>query len=186
MTLKPIVCKIVNNIIARSKDHSFRSEEEIQGYFVASLQYELEYSQGACVQEFPTKVKYRRANGLLEPCERGRSGMIDIVVINSGQNVGIELEYPRGTGLEMQNFKAHIKNDLLKLDNEDSLDERYLSIMSYNDPPMDVEQCLNESMERVRDINIAYIRLAKKSENGRVEPKMREILIPGNWLARVN
>lgn len=149
----------------------------MQGYFVASAQHMLG-PNGKCTQEYPTALKYQRDGNLLRPSERGRSGFIDLVIELNGERSGIELEYPRGSGLDRPNFEDHIQNDLLKLTMEPSLSGRYLVIFSYNDPPLDVEKYLDDLSGTV---NIAFFRMAKGREGGREKALMWSVIQPTGW-----
>jgi len=176
-----IIQEIIDNIIFESKKKAFKSEEEIQGYFSGNLRYLLE-DNFELIREFPTSEKYKRAKDrILFEDTKGKHGFIDLVIKKDGfPFLGIELEYPRGTGLKnIQNFISHLKNDILKLKN-DTITFRYLFVFLYNDPPFDYKSKIQDLKFDV--VHFACIRLCRRDELEGEKAVKESIIIPDNWI----
>ena len=172
----------IQSIIDRSRFGTFRSEDQIQGYFEGrarvALSRKLEYSA-----EHPTKNKYVRRAGHLELSDEGTRGRIDAVIKSkSGPIAGIEIQYPRGQGLKNRDFfVSHIRNDVKKLTEYDGLRERYLLIFAYNDPPDDI------SIRRLdlegKGVKILHLRLAKKNQAANNIQISKIESVPEGWIS---
>ncbi|MCK4734306.1 MAG: hypothetical protein KAT65_17765 [Methanophagales archaeon] len=176
-----IIQEIIDNIILESKKKAFKSEDEIQGYISGNLRYLIE-DNFEFIREFPTSEKYKRAeDGILFKAAKGNHGYIDLVIKRDGMPfVGIEVEYPRGAGLKnAQNFNSHLKNDILKLNNE-PITLRYLLVFIYNDPPFDYKNAIQSL--KFEEVYFAYIRLCRRAELEGEKAVKEGIIIPDNWL----
>jgi hypothetical protein len=179
--IQQIVQELIDNIIRESKKKAFKSEDEIKGYICGNLRYLLEVDF-ELIREFPTSVKYKRdKDGFLFKDTKGKHGFIDLVIKKDGfQFIGIELEYPRGTGLKnIQNFISHLKNDILKLKNEPTT-FRYLFVFIYNDPPFDYQEAIHGL--KFDEVYFTYIRLNRREELESGKAVKDSIVIPDNWL----
>jgi hypothetical protein len=180
--IQKIIQELIDNVIRESKKKAFKSEEEIQGYFSGNLRYLLA-DNFEFIREFPTSENYKRAkDGILFKNAKGKHGFIDLVIKKDDfPFIGIELEYPRGEGLKnIQNFSSHLKNDILKLNNEPTFTFRYLFVFLYNDPPFDYRGAIYGL--KFDNIHFAYIRLHRRDELEGEKTVKESIIIPDNWL----
>ena len=158
------IVETIGLIVERSRNNSFRSEDQIHGYFEGRAKEALEPIGYEYLTETPTTVKYKRnAGGYLEPSDKGRPGRLDAVAkCDSALPVGIEMQYPRGKGrTEPDIFMSHICNDVLKLKNE-RLSGRYLLIFSYHNLPSGVT--VDDVVAKARGVNLCYLRMHKKKD----------------------
>ena len=184
-----IVEATIHRLIQFSRGYSFKSEDEIRGYFLADISRAMEemHMEYELIPESPTDVKYKRPDGLrLKPGE-GKSGRIDIVLrMPDFDRIGIELEYPRGSGLkDKDRFYSHIKNDLLKLNLETDLADRYLLVFLYNDPPFDISNLVDEMEQDFQGVKFALLLMKKSSDDRSGVPIRKEMQFPRNWLSLI-
>lgn len=178
-----IVEYIIKPIIEQSKKRAFRLESEIQAFTYANLnnligtEYTIEW-------DHPTNMKYvRDGTGTLTNSKTGRVGNIDLIITRKepGSQIGIELEYPRGSGLREKNeFINHISNDILKL-NEFGFDISYVLLFMYNDPNFNIQEEVKSF--NLSNTRIGVFRLAKKNEGREVNPLMYYSSIPNDWFS---
>ena len=183
-----IVEATIHRLIQFSRGYSFKSEDEIRGYFLADISRAIEdrRTEYELIPEHPTAERYTRPDGLRLKSGEGKPGRIDIVLkMPSSGRIGIELEYPRGSGLkEQERFRSHISNDLLKLNQEKGLTDRYLLVFLYTDPPFDISNLTEEFESEFRDVRFALLMMKKKSSEGRSQnPVKKDMQYPQNWLS---
>jgi len=185
-----IVKTTIQRLIQFSRNYSFRREEEIRGYFLADISRTMEerHVKYELIPEHPTAERYSRPDGLrLEPKGK-KSGRIDIVLkMPDSGGIGIELEYPRGSGLRNKDeFYSHMRNDLLKLNQEKELTDRYLVIFLYNEPPFDISNLIGELEQEFQGVKFALLVMKKKSSEDRLQsPIQKDMQHPQNWLSLV-
>jgi hypothetical protein len=185
-----IVETTIQRLIQFSRNYSFRCEEEIRGYFLADISRAIEekHVEYDLIPEHPTAERYSRPDGLrLEPKGK-KPGRIDIVLkMSDSDGIGIELEYPRGSGLRNKGkFYSHIRNDLLKLNQERGLAYRYLVVFLYNEPPFDISNLIGELEQEFKDVKFALLVMKKKSSEDRLQnPIQKDMQHPQNWLSFV-
>jgi len=181
-----IVEATIHRLIRFSRNYSFKSEDEIRGYFLADISRAIEdkRTEYELIPESPTHVKYTRPDGLELKPGKGRSGRIDIVLrMPDSVRIGIELEYPRGSGLtDEERFYSHIGNDLLKLNLETDLADRYLLVFLYNDPPFDISNLVDEMEQDFQGVKFALLLMKKSSDDRSRDPIQKEMQFPQNWL----
>lgn len=180
--IQQIIQELIDNVILESKKKAFKSEEEIQGYISGNLRYLLA-DNFDLIRESPTSEKYKRAkDGILFKDAKGKHGFIDLVIKKDDfPFIGIEVEYPRGTGLKnIRNFSSHLKNDILKLNNEPTFTFRYLFVFIYNDPPFDYKNAIQSL--KFEEVYFAYVRLYRRDELEGGKAVKESILIPDNWI----
>ena len=117
---------------------------------------------------------------------KGKPGRIDIVLKMPGSGrIGIELEYPRGLGLkDKDRFYSHMRNDLLKLNLEKELTDRYLLVFLYSEPLFDISNLTGEFEPEFRDVKFALLVMKKKSSEDRSQnPIKKDMQHPQNWLS---
>jgi len=178
-----IVQIIIEKIINESKNKAFKSEVEIQGFITGLLNHFSQISNCKIKREVPTTIRYKKKNQNLHTDNlTGRSGYIDFVLEYNENKIGLEIEYPRGLGLKNKEFFiSHIKNDILKLENENNLSQKYVLVFLYNDPPFDYKNEL-ENID-FNGVFFLYIRLNKRNEiNETGLAKNILILHPKNWM----
>jgi hypothetical protein len=96
------------------------------------------------------------------------------------------LEYPRGLGLRDEDkFYSHIQNDLLKLNLETDLVDRYLLVFLYNDPPFDISNLIDELKQEFQWVKFALFLLKKSSDDRLCNPIRKEVQFPQNWLSLI-
>jgi hypothetical protein len=181
-----IIEATIHRLIRFSRGYSFKNEDEIRGYFLADISRATEdrRTEYELIPESPTRVKYTRPDGLsLKPGE-GRPGRIDIVLrMPDSDRIGIELEYPRGSGLrDEERFHSHIRNDLLKLNKETDLAARYLLVFLYNDPPFDISNLIDELEQDFQGVKFALLLMKKSSDDRSRDPIRKDMQFPQNWL----
>jgi hypothetical protein len=145
---------LINAIEIQSESRAFRSEVELQGFafaFLSRLADRAEWDR-------PTTLKYRRGSDhRIRPDERGRRGLMDLVITHDGRKAGLEMEYPRGKGRDPELMNAHFANDCMKLSNEGDLDERYLLVFTYRAlNGIDFQKHIAESGSDIRFILIPW------------------------------
>jgi hypothetical protein len=176
---KKLIPKIIKNITSESGEKAFKSEHEIQGYMLGTFRYLL--SDWEICREKPSESRYKKnGQGCLILDVKGKHGYIDFVLIKDDIRIGIEVEYPRGEGLKINNFISHIINDNFKLQNEKDLTLRYILVFLYNDPEFNFRNEINNI--HLKDVFFAYMRLNKRGEitSGKL---VKEIIkIPENWI----
>ena len=186
-----IVNATIQRLIQFSRTYSFRSEDEIRGYFLADISKAIEDKRPEydLIPEYNTEVKYTRPDGLTLIPGKGKPGRIDIVLKMPGSGrIGIELEYPRGSGLkDKDRFYSHIKNDLLKLNLETDLTDRYLLVFLYNDPlysdpPFDIWNLIGEFKQEFKGVKFALLLMKKSSNDRSNDPILNKMQFPQNWL----
>jgi len=186
-----IVNATIQRLIRFSRNYSFRSEDEIRGYFLADISKAIEDKRPEydLIPEYNTEVKYTRPDGLTLIPGKGKPGRIDIVLKMPGSGrIGIELEYPRGSGLkDKDRFYSHIKNDLLKLNLETDLTDRYLLVFLYNDPlysdpPFDIWNLIGEFKQEFKGVKFALLLMKKSSDDRSNDPILNKMQFPQNWL----
>ena len=185
-----IVNATIQRLIQVSRTYSFRSEDEIRGYFLADISKAIEDKRPEydLIPEYNTEVKYTRPDGLTLIPGKGKPGRIDIVLKMPGSGrIGIELEYPRGSGLRNKDeFYSHMRNDLLKLNQEKELTDRYLVIFLYNEPPFDISNLIGELEQEFQGVKFALLVMKKKSSEDRLQsPIQKDMQHPQNWLSLV-
>jgi len=184
-----IVEATIHRLIQFSRGYSFKSEDEIRGYFLADISRAIEdnRTEYELIPESPTHVKYTRPDGLILKPGEGRPGRIDIVLrMPDSDRIGIELEYPRGSGLkDKDRFYSHIKNDLLKLNLETNLTDRYLLVFQYNDPPFDIWNLIGEFKQEFKGVKFALLLMKKSSDDRSRDPIRKEMQFPRNWLSLI-
>jgi hypothetical protein len=175
---KKLISKIIENIVSESGKKAFRSEDVIQGYMLGIFRCLL--SDWEIRREYPSMCKYKRnGQGDLFLDTKGKHGYIDFVLIKDDIRIGIEVEYPRGEGLKINNFISHIRNDNFKLQNQKDLTLKYILVFLYNDPEFNYREEINNL--HLKDVFFSYIRLNKRGENKSGKSVKEIIKIPENW-----
>jgi len=181
-----IINTTIQRLIQFSRNYSFRSEDEIRGYFLADISRTMEetHMEYELIPEHPTAERYSRPDGLRLKSGEGKPGRIDIVLrMPDSDRIGIELEYPRGSGLnDKDRFYSHIKNDLLKLNLETDLTDGYLLVFLYNDPPFDIWNLIGEFKQEFKGVKFALLLMKKSSDDRSRDPIQKEMQFPQNWL----
>lgn len=113
--------------------------------------------------------------------KRGNHGFVDLIIQKGDYPfIGIEVEYPRGEGLRnIQNFRSHLRSDLLKL-NSEPFTFRYLLVFLYNDPPFDYRGAIYSL--NFGKVHFACIRLCRRDELEGEKAVKESIIIPDNWI----
>lgn len=173
-----LIPKIIENIVSESEQKAFRSEGEIQGYLLGTFRYLL--PDWEICREYSSTSRYKKdSQGYLILDSKGKHGYIDFVLIKDKIRMGIEVEYPRGKGLQKNNFISHINNDNFKLLNEKNLTLRYVLVFLYNDPEFNYRKEISKI--EFENVFFSYIRLNKKAENKNKNNVKETIIIPNNW-----
>lgn len=179
----------LSKLVDESRRHTFRSEGEVQGYFVATLQDALSsLPLYKCQWGLRTDKPYvRNSTSHLEEGMNGdgRKGYVDVAILSDDRKiVGIEMEYPRGIGLAaISSFDMHIRNDLKKL-NDLELDEKYFVMIVYNDPQIDdLPAHLEDLLAGNEDIKFIYMRFNSSAERRKKNSPIFNIQRPAKWFS---